>query len=95
MKLETMDKFDDDIRLSALFRGAIALCRETGAFLSRTNGRSKAGSGQKYVLVLPSESPEERGGFFRYSYSTALVKRIRAWSDQEAIDRFNLMPPQA
>lgn len=88
--LKQMSEFDTNTRLSALFKGWCALCSDTGAFLSAGNGRSKSENGHKYVLIVPNETLDERGGFFGdYTWDNPRRKFVRAWSEEEAIAAAN------
>ncbi len=51
-------------RLAAAWHGWWALDPESGAFLSRAGGRTKAGGRVRWVLIVPNQTPAERGGLF-------------------------------
>lgn len=79
----------DSERLGAIFKRWCAIDPETGAFLSASNGRTKYGD-TKYILILPTKTPAERGGLFAdYDWTEKDRKRIRAWSLSEAIEIAN------
>lgn len=76
-------------RFAALIKGWSAVCPVTGAFLSASHGRTKRGD-TKYVLILPTETPAERGGLFaKYEWNDEDRKFIRAYSEAEAIEIAN------
>lgn len=79
----------EEQRIDLLFgyRDWIAVCPETGAFLSENNGRTKYGD-RRYVLILPNKSVEQRGGLFaRYEWDHRSF--LRAYTRSEAIARGN------
>jgi hypothetical protein len=83
--LKPISSFDPDVRLAALFRSWAAIDPESGAFLSRSRGNAKYGF-THYVLILPKESLAERGGYFgKYTWDEQERKRLRAYSDDEAL----------
>ena len=88
--LKQISDFDIDTCFAALIKGWCALCPNTGAFLSASRGRSRSGSGHKYVLIVPNETLDERGGFFGdYTWDNHNRKFVRAWSEDEAIAAAN------
>lgn len=90
MMLRPIETFDNDTRLAALFRSWCAICPETGAFLSASRGRSKAGNGRRYILIAPNELPSERPNYFEdYTWTDDRRKFVRAFSDAEAIEKAN------
>lgn len=89
--LQPISELPQEIQLQNIIRDWTAICLETGAHLSRSQGRPKWNSAPKYILILPNKSIEERGGLFaRYIWDyPAGRKFIRAWSDTEAIEEAN------
>jgi hypothetical protein len=81
---------DEGQRFTAVFQKEwCALDTESGAFLSQTKGRGKNGL-LKFVLILPSRTPTERGGLFEsYTWNQQDRKFIRAWSEAEAVEIAN------
>jgi len=75
-----------------LFSRKDAICPETGAFLAGSNGRTRSGI-RHYVLILPNESVEERGGLFA-PYTWEHRSRISAWTLAEAIEISNQRLPK-
>lgn len=64
----------------------VALCKETGAHLSASQGRSRSGSGKRYVLILP-KAP---GKLFDYGqWDNEDRKTFKAHSLGEAIEEAN------
>lgn len=75
-------------RLACIYRGWIAVDLESGAFIRRSNGRTEDGM-TKYILILPNQSPTERGGHFReYHWYFPQGRFIyRCSNDAQAIEK--------
>lgn len=64
----------------------VAVCQETGAYLMRSEGRSRSGTGRKYFLILP-KAP---GQLFDYGkWDNEDRKIFKAHSLAEAIETAN------
>ena len=79
----------EDERIYAWMAGWTAVDPDSGAMLSRSNGRSS--QAPKYFLILPNKSVQERGGLFaKYDWDFPQGRKIvRAWSGVEAIELAN------
>lgn len=64
----------------------VAVCQETGAYLMKSDGRSKWGSGTKYFLILPQVNP---GKLFDRGGNDYDRKVFKAHSLTEAIETAN------
>lgn len=59
---------------------------DTGAFLSGSNGRRKAGRARRWVLILPNRTVQERGGLFEsYEWNDGNRSFVTGWTLAEAI----------
>ena len=90
--LQSTNEFDTDTRFKFVISRPwwVAVCPDTGAILGRSSGRPKSGNATKYVLILPNETIEERGGLFgRVNFDDKERKFLRAWSEAEAIQTAN------
>jgi len=73
--LTPTNELESDRRFHCLKLGWVALDTETGAYLRRSSGRSKAGRAAKYFLHRDSKTFD--------------ATTIRAMNDAEAIDKAN------
>lgn len=103
--LQDVDTLPDKMeQFDYVFRGIIAVDKETRAHLKPTRGRSKAGRPHKYFVSAPcgqfytgyfqrSVSPENPSGAEQVeSYRT--VCTLTAYTDREAIEKANQMFPK-
>ena len=103
--LQDVDTLEDKMeQFDYLFRGIIAVDKETRAYLKPTRGRSKAGRPHKYFVHAPdgtfytsylqrSVSPENPQGAEQVE-SVSTVCTLTAYSDEEAIEKANKMFPK-
>jgi hypothetical protein len=72
-------ELDATMRLKSILSGErlVAVEKSTGIKLVRSGGRSRRGSAPNYILIV---------------YSSC-NPRVRAWSDEEAIEAANSFPP--
>lgn len=84
----------DTDRAAALVYNCLAVDVQTGAYLFQSAGQWKNGL-LKFILVLPHETPADRGGVFGERRNMFAVERavIPAWSIDEAIDVANKRLP--
>jgi hypothetical protein len=83
--LQPITAFSQDIQLKNIFRGYIALCPETGAYMWRSRGRTS--QAPKYGFICPKVWS---GDFFTYpEWDNEDRKFVRAWTDAEAIELAN------
>ena len=64
----------------------VAVCEETGAYLMRSEGRSRSGTGRRYFLILPKVNP---GKLFEWGGNDYERKVFKAQSLAEAIQTAN------
>lgn len=90
LKLMCEIELTDAERLAALFRSCCAIDTETGAYLIRGYGLHKGGHLPRYVLIVPEETPQERGGLFAgKNYLYRYRAFIRAMNDEAAVHQAN------
>lgn len=75
--------------------GWIAIDVETGAYMGRSYGRCKGGL-TKFYVILPHETPAERGGFLKPRQVPFARERsvIRAYDESDALEVANKRLPQ-
>ena len=89
--LKPTDQLPEQDRFNAWMLGWVAVDTESGAFLFRTDGRSRTMTAPKYILILPNKGLTERRSLFHdkdWDYPHGR-KIVRAWSDDEAIANAN------
>jgi hypothetical protein len=103
--LQDVDTLEDQMeRFDYVFRGIIAVDKETRACLKSSRGRQKLGRKHKYFVTAPdgtfhtqwlqrSVSPENPKGEEQVEgYSVVFV--FTAWNDDHAIERANELFPK-
>lgn len=85
---------DTDKIAAVAFHRMMAVDVETGAYLMPSHGRSRWAP--KYFLILPHETPKDRGGIMGTRKCSFAFERaiIRAWSDEEAVTIANKRLPR-
>jgi hypothetical protein len=86
--LQPISQLTPEQRIDALISRPnwVAVCKETGAHLSVSQGRSRYGSGRKYILILP-KAP---GKLFDYGeWDNEDRKMFKAHSLTEAVETAN------
>lgn len=86
--LQPISQLSQNERIDALISRPnwVAICKETGAHLSVSQGRSRSGNGRKYILILP-KTP---GKLFDYGeWDNEDRKMFKAHSLTEAIETAN------
>lgn len=65
-----------------------AICPETGAQLSASSGRRKAGRPSRWILILPNKTPTERGGLLEsYEWDDGERRFITGYTLSEALPK--------
>lgn len=86
--LQPINEVTKDVghRFYAVMNAWVAIDVGSGAHLLRSRGYTKAGD-TKYVLIVPLRKPAK---LFDYAeWNERGRKRVRAWSDAEAIEKAN------
>lgn len=87
--LKHISQLTPDQQLHALIARPnwVAVCEETGAYLMRSDGRSRSGTGRRYFLISPKVKPGKLFDYGKWDYEDRKI--FKAHSLAEAIQAAN------